>query len=73
VTPGLLSSAFTEKDRKFFLSQIEKQGWRDGSVVKNTHWLPYQRTLKFNSKYPDGSSKLSVIIVPADLTPSPII
>jgi hypothetical protein len=46
--------------------------WRDGSAVKKEHWLLMLRT-RVRVQYSHGGvtdSKLSVIPVPRDLTPS---
>jgi len=45
-----------------------KWGWKDGSVIKSTGCS--SRGFRFNSQHPCGSSQLSVIPVPGDLTPS---
>ena len=42
-------------------------GWRDGSEVKNTDYS--SRGLRFNSKYPQGCSQLSVTPIPGVPTP----
>lgn len=70
VCPFIRLSTLSSPSAEYRSQLPRPQDWRDGSAVKNTDWLLFQRKPGFISQHPHGDSKLSVTAVPGDLMPS---